>query len=98
LCIRHTFPTRRSSDLFGEDIKEFVSSHYPVDDGKLKELLTEYITKFVVPYPTFGPLEEELLQHCLSVGKSIDDLPTDKQCCKSSDRKSTRLNSSHVSI
>ena len=66
-------------DKFGKDIEEFVSSHYPVDDGKLKELLTEYITKFVVPYPVFGPLEEELLQHCLSVGKSIDDLPEDDE-------------------
>lgn len=66
-------------DKFGEDIEEFVSNYYPVDDGKLKELLTEYITKFVVPYPTFGPLEEELLQHCLSVGKSIDDLPEDDE-------------------
>ena len=66
-------------DKFGEDIEEFVSNYYPVDDGKLKELLTEYITKFVVPYPTFGPLNEELLQHCLKVGKSIDDLPEDDE-------------------
>lgn len=66
-------------DKFGESIEEFVSSHYPVDDGELKELLTEYIMKFVVPYPTFGPLEKELLQHCLKVGKSIDDLPEDDE-------------------
>lgn len=66
-------------DKFGEDIEKFISNYYPVDDDKLKELLTEYITKFVVPYPTFGPLEEELLQHCLTVGKSIDDLPEDDE-------------------
>lgn len=66
-------------DKFGEDIEKFISSYYPVDDDKLKELLTEYITKFVAPYPTLGPLNEELLQHCLKVGKSINDLPEDDE-------------------
>src|SRR5699024_12180597 len=83
----HSFPTRRSSDLKGRDITH-------VKGKALRDIYRSLQMVFQSPAASFDPRRTlgdgigESLRNC-GMGKARRD---------EADRKSTRLNSSHVSI
>src|SRR5690606_42027607 len=81
----HSFPTRRSSDL---------AYHVPVTDLELGGLA---VVLFVLRHSTnrTKPVENVVPAYG---GVPIDDAMRSNLCSRPEDRKSTRLNSSHVKI
>src|SRR5699024_11980079 len=96
--ILHSFPTRRSSDLFSEDQQEIIldaaEKSVETERESLYEQEDEYKEKAIddgaevneIDRDPFIDLAEPLQD------KTAEDTGTEE------DRKSTRLNSSHVSI
>src|SRR5699024_11328767 len=90
-----SFPTRRSSDLevYVEQPPGFEDERYPDHVCKLSKAL--YGLK-QAPRAWYECLRDFLLANAFKVGKADPTLFT--KTCDGEDRKSTRLNSSHVSI
>src|SRR5207253_7635070 len=87
----HSLPTRRSSDLSAE-IKDLVASLDDVGGQLSLQYRARELAPEGVPAPVFAVLRlQELLV--------VHPIAGDEVSCKSAlDRKSTRLNSSHVAI
>src|SRR5690606_41612222 len=83
----HSFPTRRSSDLHGEDDR-----HDDVDDQRAGELR----------FAEIGEVERVDIDRDGNASQRTEDGPEDDAAPAArgevEDRKSTRLNSSHVKI
>src|SRR5699024_12883684 len=90
----HSFPTRRSSDLL-------IYFHYLAESLSF----TDTATHFFVSQPSISTavkrLETEFNTSLIDRRKTLKKMeltPAGKILYKNTDRKSTRLNSSHVSI
>src|SRR5699024_11697157 len=88
--LRHllSFPTRRSSDLHSLAVGPYPAVYRVTESGDLQHLVEVCI---VGGSPGTGPVQPEVV-HSGHVGQESGAL---HECA---DRKSTRLNSSHVSI
>src|SRR5207253_6482749 len=94
----HSFPTRRSSDL----IQKVIPTR-PREEAKPAKM---YVARsFDVNQPGIGPekivggvLGGSLMQGRMKVGEEIEISPGRQVALGNKDRKSTRLNSSHVAI
>src|SRR5699024_11260762 len=78
---RHSFPTRRSSDLAGDEVRGVRELHAAVADGAAPEFVQQV---------RFGPR--------LLTDRDVVPRQQPVVAVLVGDRKSTRLNSSHVSI
>src|SRR5205814_5807369 len=94
----HSFPTRRSSDLRTVGVFDF-------DQAQLRIIRPVRAVKHArvadgATFPTEPPRRAQLVEHVRPSGLS-DEGPRYERCARagrSGDRKSTRLNSSHLGI
>lgn len=45
-------------------------------DKETYKAIEKYVSIFHTPWPTYGPRDVELIEHCIDLKKSIDDLPS----------------------
>src|SRR5699024_11619217 len=94
----HSFPTRRSSDLRGEK-----QLHPKATNLLLSHVTDETSVSDELNLASLSPREMDVL-HQISLGKSNKQIASELYITEKTvkthvrDRKSTRLNSSHVSI
>lgn len=67
------------NEFYSFDVDEVLESYGIKPDNEMYSLLKEYMERFKVQWPAYGPRAVELVKHCLKVGKSIDDLPEDDE-------------------
>src|SRR5699024_12762863 len=92
----HSFPTRRSSDLalIGLIFKAFIAKELALDENLIERAFTSYVLAYLsfkisyIETRRVALIFIPLLVHSLTMALVV----------RSGDRKSTRLNSSHVSI
>src|SRR5207253_5795216 len=93
----HSFPTRRSSDLWTlfSSARQFAKLHAEMHSRSLS-ILPPLTTRLEERILRAKPLGEEAKQ---TLVRRLKKMPTgDRLCHGDLDRKSTRLNSSHVAI
>src|SRR5699024_11486651 len=90
----HSFPTRRSSDLYNELEGSETPSKYK---NMTFSVAVSWIEKGVVELEIF-PNFKEMFDQIIEVYGKSKKIPAIKLNAHNTDRKSTRLNSSHVSI
>src|SRR5437660_9724749 len=83
----HSFPTRRSSDL-QEELAEVARHAHPVDG----------VVRLRYQHVGHRPRLQELFEHANGLGLPHPGEQTVEGANGRADRKSTRLNSSHVAI
>src|SRR5699024_12628134 len=83
----HSFPTRRSSDLLQVAQQAHLATHF--EDANYPLLQTEAaLEQYLYAHTALNTIQHEALEHPAPIAVG----------CSKADRKSTRLNSSHVSI
>src|SRR5690625_5329638 len=90
----HSFPTRRSSDLdLAEDVRE-ASVTLPSERGKIYDTNGNVLAFNRPVYRIYAILDEKVSKNTKEPQHVVDP----EQTATKLDRKSTRLNSSHVAI
>src|SRR5207249_8855761 len=90
----HSFPTRRSSDL---EIVRIAAALLGREETRQRER-GAYDVVLVDEYQDSDPAQESLLMALAGDGRELIAVGDPDQSIYALDRKSTRLNSSHVSI
>src|SRR5690606_40184355 len=94
----HSFPTRRSSDLFPEGIVSVCPILKIFDDRLLACLMASTVVPFCLAI-LYNVSPDTTLYEVVSAWNGADVVPVGMiNFCPMLDRKSTRLNSSHVKI
>ena len=57
---------------------EIMKLYYGWPDEQVKAI-EKYVKKFHQPWPVMGPRDVELINHCVIVGNTIDQLPDDDE-------------------
>lgn len=66
------------NEFYSFDVEEVLKSYGIKPNEELYSLLKEYMQRFKVQWPAYGPRTVELVKHCLDLNTKLSDLPDDK--------------------
>src|SRR5205814_9862576 len=92
----HSFPTRRSSDLYGKASFDEVAD--AVADGVAAFYMRALTTRVAEPAGYVFGTARRVLAKSAERHRAIETLDDEHELVSGEDRKSTRLNSSHLGI